>query len=65
MTEYINPRMRRVRVRGGRHIHAVHHPEGIARTLCGSRRLRAVDREAAGERVTCPGCLKIEKGRGR
>ncbi|WP_181785113.1 hypothetical protein [Streptomyces phytophilus] len=59
MSEYIQP-MTRVIVRGGRVVHAVIRDEnGIARTACGSRRLRAVDRaQHDDEAITCPACLK-------
>lgn len=61
MPEYIPP-MTRVIVRGGRHTHAVQvDAEGIARTACGSRRLRAVDRAAhPDDPITCPNCLKVQ-----
>ncbi|WP_432051773.1 hypothetical protein [Streptomyces xiamenensis] len=60
MPEHI-PQMKRVRVRGGRHVHAVVlDADGIARTACGSRRLRAVDRkQPASEPITCPNCRKV------
>lgn len=61
MPEYI-PKMTRVRVRGGRHTHAVIVDEnGHARTACLSRRLRAVDRpQADDEPITCPNCLAVK-----
>ncbi|MFD7509531.1 hypothetical protein ACFV5N_09335 [Streptomyces sp. NPDC059853] len=57
MPERIPP-MKRVRVRGGRLVHAVIRDEaGIARTACGSRRLRAVDsKEWDSTPITCPRC---------
>ncbi|RLL68388.1 hypothetical protein D7M15_17865 [Streptomyces sp. Z26] len=50
--------MARVVVRGGRHVHAVRVDEqGVARTACGSRRLRRCDHpQYADEPVTCPNC---------
>lgn len=58
---YLNGALTRVRVRGGRHVHAVAlDAAGIARTTCGSRRLRRVDRRQLDhdEPVTCPNCLR-------
>ncbi|MFD5682166.1 hypothetical protein [Streptomyces bacillaris] len=52
------PPMTRVIVRGGRVVHAVTVDEGgAARTACGSRRLRPVDRaQHDDEPITCPAC---------
>ncbi|MGW7296127.1 hypothetical protein ACWGIB_27540 [Streptomyces xiamenensis] len=59
MPEHIPP-MKRVVVRGGRVVHAVVLDDaGMARTACGSRRLRAVDRaRPSADPVTCPNCRK-------
>jgi hypothetical protein len=62
VTEKI-PKMSRVIVHGGRHVHAVTRDEhGIQRTACGSRRLRACDRpQYRGEPITCPNCQKASR----
>lgn len=61
MPERIHPSVTRVTVRGGRVVHAVvRDADGIARTACGSRRLRAVDRaQPRTTPVTCPGCRPL------